>query len=96
MADMWWSHLFSGLNILKYVVFGTLLLIFIEIMIAAFFQRWILSVGVLFLSLWPIFGTEESTLISPKLMISWLVSCAVLAVFPLLPVIGSESSFAFV
>lgn len=92
-----WSHsIFSSGQIWKLLKFSALLLIFIEILVLAFFQRWVLSVGLLFLSLWPIFGTEKTTLISPSLMFSWLFSCAILAIFPLLPVIGSDSNLQFV
>lgn len=52
--------------------------------------------GMLFLSLWPIFGAEKTALISPSLMFSWLFSCASVAIFPLLPVIGSESHLKLV
>ncbi|XP_034252680.1 GPI ethanolamine phosphate transferase 1-like [Thrips palmi] len=103
---LWWS-VFSTIDLWSYnfistgrlwncLIFSAILLLFIEIMVAAFFQRWVLSVGVLFLSLWPILGTEKTALISPSLMFSWLFSCAILAIFPLLPVIGSESNVRLV
>lgn len=84
-------------NNLLNLIFACLMLVLLtEVLVAAFFQRWILSFGVLVCSLWPFCRKEKLKIISPTVLLIWLLSCVSLAVFPLLPVIGSESNIALV
>ncbi|PWA17948.1 hypothetical protein CCH79_00004293 [Gambusia affinis] len=60
----------------------------IELLVVSFFHRSMLTVGLAFLSLWPLlsglFGKAKLR------SVSWFLGCLCLAVFPLMPVVGRE------
>ncbi|XP_064598792.1 GPI ethanolamine phosphate transferase 1-like [Liolophura sinensis] len=64
-----------------------------ELVVWSFFQRELLSIGLVTMSLWlvtsPSFKTYTSSL-------GWLSSCLTLAVFPLLPVVGKDTDYSLV
>nr|CAD7401679.1 unnamed protein product [Timema cristinae] len=60
----------------------------IEILVLSFFYRFVLSIGVAGLAVWPLVSLR----IPWRLRIGWLASCASLAVFPSLPVVGREAN----
>ncbi|CAG2065535.1 unnamed protein product, partial [Timema podura] len=60
----------------------------IEILVLSFFYRFVLSIGVAGLAVWPLVSLR----IPWMLRIGWLASCASLAVFPSLPVVGREAN----
>lgn len=95
-VDSWGSVLRSRSQVVKFFAAGAVMLLFIEIMVVAFFQRWVLSLGMLIISIWPLCRADLLNRLSPSLIFMWLFSCASVAFFPLLPVIGSESSLALV
>lgn len=72
------------------------LLIFceLELLVLSFFYREVLSVILLSLSAWP-FATELRKK-QLKLCVAWCVTCSLLAIFPLLPVVGRTANYNFV
>ncbi|XP_005803379.2 GPI ethanolamine phosphate transferase 1 [Xiphophorus maculatus] len=66
----------------------------IELLVVSFFHRSMLTVGLAFLSLWPLlsglFGKAKLR------SVSWFLGCLCLAVFPLLPVVGREPNLHLV
>ncbi|XP_038142671.1 GPI ethanolamine phosphate transferase 1 [Cyprinodon tularosa] len=66
----------------------------IELLVVSFFHRAMLTVGLAFLSLWPLlsglFGKAKLR------SVSWVLGCLCLAVFPLLPVVGREPNLQLV
>uniref|UniRef100_A0A3B3XKR7 GPI ethanolamine phosphate transferase 1 n=1 Tax=Poecilia mexicana TaxID=48701 RepID=A0A3B3XKR7_9TELE len=66
----------------------------IELLVVSFFHRSVLTVGLAFLSLWPLlsglFGKAKLR------SLSWLLGCLCLAVFPLMPVVGREPNLRLV
>ena len=73
------------------LLFGTCGL---ELMVLSFFHREFLSVLLVLISLWPYF--TEMVQKQLKLCVLWTITCLMLAVFPLLPVIGRNSNYTFV
>ncbi|XP_069682129.1 GPI ethanolamine phosphate transferase 1 isoform X2 [Periplaneta americana] len=61
----------------------------VELLVLSFFYRFILSIAVLGLALWPVL-TSFSKPVRSSLLLGWMISSLFLAVFPLLPVIGRE------
>lgn len=59
----------------------------------AFFKRTVLTVSLIGISAWPYFSRAK---ISKILQSCWMVNCLVLSIFPLLPTIGSVTSFLLV
>uniref|UniRef100_A0A673ALK7 GPI ethanolamine phosphate transferase 1 n=1 Tax=Sphaeramia orbicularis TaxID=375764 RepID=A0A673ALK7_9TELE len=66
----------------------------IELLVVSFFHRAMLTLGLVFLSLWPIlsglFGKAKTR------SLSWFLGCLCLAVFPLMPVVGREPNIHLV
>lgn len=66
----------------------------IELLVVSFFHRAMLTLGLAFLSLWPIltglFGKAKTR------SVSWFLGCLCLAVFPLMPVVGREANIHLV
>uniref|UniRef100_A0A3B3VZJ5 GPI ethanolamine phosphate transferase 1 n=1 Tax=Poecilia latipinna TaxID=48699 RepID=A0A3B3VZJ5_9TELE len=66
----------------------------IELLVVSFFHRSMLTVGLAFLSLWPLlsglFGKAKLR------SLSWFLGCLCLAVFPLMPVVGREPNLRLV
>lgn len=82
----WWSVSM----LLRMVV----LVIFIEGIVLSFFHRWSLSVLLLLASFWPFFTSVYTS--NRTLCLSWLLTCVILAVFPLLPTVGRDQMYLFV
>ncbi|PSN41373.1 GPI ethanolamine phosphate transferase 1 [Blattella germanica] len=83
------SYVLRSLGIWKLLLLITFYIIGIEILVAAFFRRFFLSIGMLGLAAWPIVFPLHRP-VSKPLLASWISSCLLLAVFPLLPVVGKE------
>lgn len=66
----------------------------LEIIILGFFWRQLLSVGLLGIALWPL-STHLAHSNRP-LVLRWILSCLLLAVFPLLPVVGRQPNYNLV
>ena len=64
----------------------------LELLVWSFFHRWLLSIGLILLGIWP--------LTTPRFhrysTFAWMVTCWVLSVFPMLPVVGHEPSLLLV
>ncbi|XP_042318020.1 GPI ethanolamine phosphate transferase 1 isoform X2 [Sceloporus undulatus] len=66
----------------------------IEILVFSFFYRAALSFGLIAFSAWPLVArlwTKAKTIV-----LSWILSCLLLAVFPLMPVVGREANLSLV
>ena len=82
------KRMFRVLVAIVFVLFG------LELLVLCFFFRRVLSVILLFISLWPYF--TELTSAHVKLCVTWSISCLLLAVFPHLPVVGRDANYIFV
>lgn len=80
--------LFKGVAVSFFITCG------LELHVLSFFFREVLSILLLLVSLWPY--VTELVHKSLKLCVSWSITCLLLAVFPLLPVIGRNANFLFV
>lgn len=60
----------------------------IEIIVWAFFYRWILSIGLWILAFWPM----ANPLIGWALRTAWAGACLVVSVFPFLPTVGKSAN----
>ncbi|KAL7984563.1 hypothetical protein Chor_003133 [Crotalus horridus] len=66
----------------------------IEILVLSFFYRSTLTFGLMVFSLWPV--VIRMWIIAKATVLSWILSCLLLAIFPLMPVIGRESNISLV
>lgn len=82
------SVLFKSLGAVIFVGCG------LELLVLSFFFREVLSVMLILLSIWP-FLTELGAK-KLKLSLAWLITCVLLAIFPLLPVVGRNAKYIFV
>lgn len=75
-------------------VIGTTLfcLLILEAVVAGFFYREIFSIGFVALGVWPLFAYRTRS----RNQYVWLVTCLLLSVFPLLPVVGRQSNYSVV
>ena len=81
-------QLFKGGVVSFFIICG------LELLVLSFFFREVLSILLLLISLWPY--VTELTRKNLKLCVSWTVTCLLLAVFPLLPVIGRSANYFLV
>lgn len=63
----------------------------LELLVAAFFHRWMLSIGLCFLALWPHWNYNSQRRQHEYLSAIWTINCILLALFPVLPPVGKES-----
>ncbi|XP_061446212.1 GPI ethanolamine phosphate transferase 1 isoform X3 [Rhineura floridana] len=66
----------------------------IEILVFSFFYRSTLSFGLIAFSAWPLVTQLWNQ--AKTIALSWILSCLLLAVFPLMPVVGREPSISLV
>ncbi|XP_062841866.1 GPI ethanolamine phosphate transferase 1 isoform X2 [Trichomycterus rosablanca] len=66
----------------------------VELLVASFFYRATLTLGLIALALWPVVSGFHTKARCRSL--SWVLSCLCLAVFPLLPVVGREPNTNYV
>ncbi|XP_046330406.2 GPI ethanolamine phosphate transferase 1-like isoform X2 [Haliotis rufescens] len=66
----------------------------LEIVVQGFFQRELLSVGLVCIALWSVTSGVFNT--SKFSAYGWLLSCILLAAFPLLPVVGRNANYTLV
>ncbi|XP_060134011.1 GPI ethanolamine phosphate transferase 1 isoform X3 [Zootoca vivipara] len=66
----------------------------IEILVFSFFYRSTLSFGLLIFSMWPLVTQQWNQ--AKTIVLSWILSCLLLAVFPLMPVVGRKPNFSLV
>ncbi|XP_053322409.1 GPI ethanolamine phosphate transferase 1 [Spea bombifrons] len=90
-------------NVMKYVssvplhrTLGFLLIITVgvEILVLSFFYRSVLTVGLIAFACWP--GMRKMAAESKITSLSWVVLCLLLALFPLMPVVGREPNITLV
>ena len=82
------TRLFKTVAALIFILCG------LELLVLSFFFRAVLTLLLLLISLWPYF-TELMTK-RLKLCIIWSITCLLLAVFPLLPVVGRNANYVLV
>ena len=82
------SRTFRVIVAIAFVIVG------LELLVLSFFFRRVLSVMLIFVSLWPYFTELVSSRF--KLCVAWTISCLLLAVFPFLPVVGRDANYVFV
>ncbi|KAM9827020.1 GPI ethanolamine phosphate transferase 1 [Neosynchiropus ocellatus] len=66
----------------------------IELLVVSFFYRAMLTVGLVFLSLWPLLSGLSGK--AKFRSLSWFLGCICLAAFPLMPVVGREANIHLV
>ncbi|ETE65739.1 GPI ethanolamine phosphate transferase 1, partial [Ophiophagus hannah] len=66
----------------------------IEILVFSFFYRSTLTFGLIVFSVWPV--VIRLWIQAKATVLSWILSCLLLAIFPLMPVIGRESNISLV
>jgi phosphatidylinositol glycan class N len=97
---LWWYSFRQSSSLLKaihlrwrYFAWTLLLILGIELLVAAFFYRWFLSVALCFLALWPHLSKDQSSKSNnhETFKTVWMFSCLLLAIFPVLPPVGKHS-----
>ncbi|OXB84614.1 UNVERIFIED_CONTAM: hypothetical protein H355_008090, partial [Colinus virginianus] len=66
----------------------------IEILVFSFFYRSTLTVGLLVFAGWP--GITQLWVQAKRTTLIWILLCVLLAVFPLMPVVGREPNIPLV
>ncbi|XP_046408479.1 GPI ethanolamine phosphate transferase 1 isoform X2 [Ischnura elegans] len=80
-------------SVLSSCCFVALYLGGVEILVLSFFHRWLLSLGMGVLALQPLLRTTAK---ARGAALYWVLSCALLAIFPFMPVVGKEGDTALV
>lgn len=81
----------SPLGILGFLI---MVIMGVEILVLSFFYRWVLTVGLLAFAFWPVLMKLS---VQEKITtVSWVLLCLLLAVFPLMPVVGREPNITLV
>ncbi|XP_040288129.1 GPI ethanolamine phosphate transferase 1 [Bufo bufo] len=81
----------SPLGILGFLI---IVIMGVEILVVSFFYRWVLTVGLVVFAFWPVL---MKLWIEAKITtVSWVLLCLLLAVFPLMPVVGREPNITLV
>ena len=94
IRNAWSKALLKPSRVFKAVAAIILVLCGLELLVISFFYRSVLSVLLLVLSLWPYL----TDLVSKrwKLCVTWTVACLLVAIFPLLPVVGRNANYYLV
>lgn len=99
---VWWSvvlHIrassfsfrdYSIRNVVYFLTWSVVYMAGSEVLVMSFFERRLLSLPLLLISVWPHVTERWRTNNITKNM--WLMTCLALSIFPLLPVIGSYSN----
>ncbi|XP_075682849.1 GPI ethanolamine phosphate transferase 1 isoform X2 [Rhinoderma darwinii] len=81
----------SPLGILGFLI---VVIMGVELLVLSFFYRWVLTVGLVFFAFWPV---VLKLWVQAKITtVSWVLLCLLLAVFPLMPVVGREPNITLV
>ncbi|XP_071175269.1 GPI ethanolamine phosphate transferase 1-like [Mytilus edulis] len=67
----------------------------LEILVMGFFKRELLSVGLIMIAVWPLI-TAKNIWKDKVTAAGWTVSCLLLSVFPLAPVVGRQINYVYV
>ncbi|CAH1269894.1 PIGN [Branchiostoma lanceolatum] len=83
-------------NNLALPLFGSCVLaaLSLELLVLSFFWRQLLTLGLVVLALWP--WLSPNIHCRQGIMVGWTVSSLLLAVFPMLPVVGREANYSLV
>ncbi|EEC04432.1 GPI ethanolamine phosphate transferase, putative [Ixodes scapularis] len=71
-----------------FLALAVLAVLGLELLVITFFYRGVMSLGLVFIGLWPF-----TTQLSKRMSVAWLAGCLALGVFPLLPVIGKQHNY---
>ncbi|XP_072008821.1 GPI ethanolamine phosphate transferase 1 isoform X2 [Engystomops pustulosus] len=84
------------MNVSPLAILGFLIMVFmgVEILVLSFFYRWVLTVGLVFFAFWPVLMKLQDE--AKITTLSWVLLCLLLAVFPLMPVVGREPNITLV
>ena len=94
---LWWftlrqTSLIQRMKIRKrHVVWMLLLMVGVELLVAGFFFRWFLSIGLCFMALWPHWNSVSRSRHHENLKVLWTFLCLILTFFPILPPVGKHS-----
>ncbi|XP_067124536.1 GPI ethanolamine phosphate transferase 1-like [Centruroides vittatus] len=79
---------------LKFIGIIIICIVGLELLVASFFRRGLLSLGLIFISLWPLTTSIRYT---HKFIAGlWFLTCIIMAIFPFLPVVGRQSNYTLV
>ncbi|XP_077982914.1 GPI ethanolamine phosphate transferase 1-like [Glandiceps talaboti] len=79
---------------LKLIGYFCLCGLIIEILVLSFFHRELLSVGLFGIAFFPLLTPLRHS--EKTVVLGWFLSCSVMAIFPMLPVVGRESNINLV
>lgn len=109
IAVITWSYVWRNKQVMVHVflvakqhpaetlkIAAAILLVFcgLELLVLSFFFREVLTVLLLLLSIWPYFTCL--TTYHLKICLLWTLACFILAIFPLLPVVGRNANYLYV
>ncbi|XP_022244816.1 GPI ethanolamine phosphate transferase 1-like isoform X1 [Limulus polyphemus] len=80
--------------VLQLLGLGVLGIFGLELLVISFFRRWMLSLGLVAIAFWPLGTSLKDT--DKLLTLTWIGSTLLMAVFPLLPVVGREANYNMV
>ncbi|XP_069112966.1 GPI ethanolamine phosphate transferase 1-like isoform X2 [Argopecten irradians] len=66
----------------------------LEILVAGFFYRHLLSVGLVCMGMLPLLSSSHHT--DWVIYVRWMMSCLILAIFPMMPVVGRDTNYYLV
>ncbi|KAF4520463.1 hypothetical protein B566_EDAN004714 [Ephemera danica] len=75
-------------NAMYILIMLSLILFGVTLLVLSFYQRSSLSFGLCLLALWPVIEKCYGKQIDFRLIILWAISCLLLSIFPLMPVVG--------
>ncbi|XP_033116796.1 GPI ethanolamine phosphate transferase 1-like [Anneissia japonica] len=78
------------MEVLCYVVIGVVAM---EVLVLSLFYREVISLGLLGLALWSL---SAWNILESKVLLMWVTSCLILAIFPMMPVVGREPNIQLV
>ncbi|XP_014290519.1 GPI ethanolamine phosphate transferase 1 [Halyomorpha halys] len=91
-----YSWILSHLDVFRRPIIIRILLYILglKLLVLSFYQRWVLSLTLLGLCIWP--EIDYNLLDTPrKYKLIWCLSCMGLSIFPLLPIVGGEEQLFF-
>nr|XP_054748696.1 GPI ethanolamine phosphate transferase 1-like [Lytechinus pictus] len=87
-------HIATRHSSLEIAGYGILGVVAIETLVLSLFYRMVISVGLMGVALWPLCSGVKHK--NKRYGAGWLMSCLVLAIFPMLPVVGRDPNIPLV
>ncbi|XP_071959255.1 GPI ethanolamine phosphate transferase 1-like [Antedon mediterranea] len=65
----------------------------LEVLVLSLFYREVISLGLVSLAVWALLSSD---VLQKKVLLGWIMSCLILAIFPMMPVVGREPNLQLV